>query len=431
MNRINRDIFALSVPAIVTNITTPLLGLVDTGLTGHMGGAQYLAAIAVGSTVFNMLYWTVSFLRMSASGLTSQAWGRKDAGGQSLILYREVITAVVIGILFASLSPLYGDALIRLVDAGSESFELTVRYFRITILGAPAVLLTYALSGWFLGRQNSRVTMWNSFLINIVNIGLSCALVFAFRMKIEGVAIGTLVAQWSGAVALSIAAVRTRPVKVEWREILNFVDFRNFFRVNAAIFLRTLCMIAVTVWFTRIGASQGSEILAVNAMLMQLFMLFSYFMDGFAFAGEALVGRDVGASNAPGLKLTVRWLFGWSALLAIVFTIIYIFAGEWILGRLTDDAGMLARSHEYAAWSFAIPLCGFAAFAWDGIFIGAMLNRMMLLSMGFAACVFFVVYSLTFKSMGNHGLWLAFLCYLAVRGVSQSVIWRMVPLKLN
>lgn len=423
MNKASRDILALALPSIVTNITTPLLGLVDVAITGHMGSPVYLAAIAVGSTVFNLLYWLVSFLRMSASGMTAQAYGRDDRLGQSLILSRELVVSTIIGVCFIALSPLLASPLVRFVDPAGGSAALALRYFSIAIWGAPAVLATYAFSGWFLGRQNSRIPMYVSILVNVTNILISLVLVVGLGWRIEGVATGTLAAQWIGALTFLWMTLRERPMKPQWRQVLAPREIAAFFRTNGALFLRTVCMIAVTLWFTRTGASQGNVTLAANALLLQLFMLFSYVMDGYAFAGEALVGRDIGRRDMDVLRLTVKSLMKWSASLALVFTVVYIGAGEWFLGLLSDDRLVVETSSEYATWAFAVPLAGFAAFAYDGIFIGTTSSRMMMLPMLYAAIVFFAVYAVAYRPMGNHGLWLAFLAYLVTRSVSQALLW--------
>ncbi|MCM1336447.1 MAG: MATE family efflux transporter [Candidatus Amulumruptor caecigallinarius] len=430
MNKVNRDILRIAVPSVITNVTTPLLGLIDVAITGHMGNPAYLAAIAVGSMVLNMVYWLMGFLRMSASGLTAQAWGRGDLHAQALLLVRELLLAAGIGVLIIALSPIYGDKLIAFVDPAQATEGLTRQYVSILILGAPAVLSTYALTGWFLGRQNSRIAMWTSFVINITNILVSLLLVFGLGWKIKGVATGTLVAQWTGALMLLIVAMRSGLPHISLREATRTRDLGALVKVNTAVFLRTLCLVAVTVWFTRTGAAQGSVMLAANAMLMQLFMLFSYMMDGVAYAGEAIVGRDVGARDMAGLRRSVAGLLKWSGLLALLFTVAYIIGGEWLLGILSDEHQVVLTAREYEGWAFIVPLAGFAAMTWDGVMIGATLNRLMLASMGVAAAVFFVTYALAYPPMGNHGLWLAFVAYLFTRGVVQSAMWPGVKRRL-
>lgn len=430
MNKVNRDILRIAVPSVITNVTTPLFGLIDTAITGHMGSAAYLAAIAVGSMVLNMLYWLVAFLRMSASGMTAQAWGRGDLHGQSLLLMRELTLALGISALLVAFSPLYASALIAFVDPAQATAGFTRQYFDILIWGAPAVLSTYALTGWFLGRQNSRIAMWTSFVINLTNIAVSLLLVFGFGWKIAGVATGTLVAQWVGAIVLFVAAMRCGLPRIRLREVARPDGLGALVKVNTAVFLRTLCLVAVTVWFTRTGAAQGSVMLAANAMLMQLFMLFSYMMDGVAYAGEAIVGRDVGARDMAALRLSVAGLLRWSTLLAVAFTIVYLLAGEWLLGILSNEHEVVLRAREYEGWAFIVPLAGFAAMAWDGVMIGATLNRLMLASMAIAAVVFFAVYLVAFPHIGNHGLWLAFVAYLLTRGLAQTAMWPGVKRRL-
>lgn len=430
MNKVNRDILRIAVPSVITNVTTPLLGLIDTAITGHMGNAAYLAAIAVGSMVLNMVYWLMGFLRMSASGLTAQAWGRGDLHAQSLLLMRELLLAVGFGLLIIALSPAYGERLIAFVDPAQATEGFTRQYVSILVLGAPAVLATYALTGWFLGRQNSRIAMWTSFVINVTNIVVSLTLVYGLGWKIKGVATGTLISQWVGALVLFIAARRTGMPHISLREALNTRDIGALVKVNTAVFLRTLCLVAVTVWFTRTGAEQGSVMLAANAMLMQLFMLFSYMMDGVAYAGEAIVGRDVGARDMGALRVSVAGLMRWSALLALLFTVAYLIGGEWLLGLLSDEHQVLLTAREYEGWAFFVPLAGFAAMTWDGVMIGATLNKLMLASMGVAAVVFFVTYAVAYPRIGNHGLWLAFVAYLFSRGLVQSAMWPGVKRRL-
>lgn len=419
----NRSILALAVPSIVANITTPLLGLVDTAVTGHIGSAVYLAAIAIGGSMFNMLYWLFAFLRMGSSGMTAQACGRGDMPAAALILYRAMLVAAVAGTAIILLRGPIASVVVRFMDADAATSGLAVEYFRIVVFGAPAVLGTYALSGWFLGMQNSRASMTVSIIINVVNIFLSVVLVFGFGMKLAGVAAGTLVAQWVG---LGAGAVMCRRYRVVWpgfNRLVDWKELRRFFSINIDIFLRTLCLVAVTMWFTRAGARQGDVMLAVNALLMQLFMLFSYMMDGFAFAGEALAGRYVGAGDTAMLRLSIRNLFRWGVAVSAVFTLMYVLFGDMLLSMLTSDRDVIAATHGYFLWAVAFPVAGMSAFIWDGVFIGATMTRSMLASMAVSVAVFFGLSVWLYPSLGNHALWLAFVMYLAVRGLVQTVLF--------
>ena len=319
----NRRILHLAIPSIVSNITVPLLGLVDVTIVGHLGATAYIGAIAVGGLLFNILYWNFGFLRMGTSGLTSQAYGRKDKEAE----IRVLVQAVSVG-LFSALAMLILQYPIerlafRLLDTSAEVEQYAVTYFRICIWGAPAVLAQYGFTGWFIGMQNSRYPMYIAIVMNVINIVCSSCFVFLFGMKVEGVALGTVVAQYSGVIMawwLWFYNYKELRGRITFKGSLQLIAMRRFFTVNRDIFLRTLCLIGVTTFFTSTGARQGDVILAVNTLLMQLFTLFSYIMDGFAYAGEALSGRYVGACNLVQLKRAVKVLFCWGVGLSLVFS---------------------------------------------------------------------------------------------------------------
>lgn len=426
MKSINREILSLAIPSIITNITTPLLALMDVAIVGHMGDASYIAAIAVGGTVFNMIYWLFAFLRMGTSGLSAQAHGSGDNNETNLVLARGLLVALSASILIIILSPLIGHISFAIMEVHDEVLAMAGKYFRILVWGAPAVLCTYTFSGWALGRKNPRAPMWVSFIINITNIVVSLVLVLGLGWKIEGVALGTLSAQWLGALTFAVIIWRKyHPVFPPMRVVVLRHALKRFFSVNIDIFLRTCCLIAVTVWFTRAGASQGTVILAVNTLLMQFFILFSYFMDGFAFAGEAMCGNCLGANDSDRLRESVRSLLGWGLAMAVSFTAIYFIAGEWIMRLLSEDSNVLTASGEYFDWVLLIPLAGFLAFTWDGVFIGITRTREMLMSMAFATLTYFILYFSLYPIMGNHGLWIAFLSYLLSRGIVLHILYRI------
>ena len=425
----NRRILHLAIPSIVSNITVPLLGLVDVTIVGHLGATAYIGAIAVGGLLFNILYWNFGFLRMGTSGLTSQAYGRKDKEAE----IRVLVQAVSVG-LFSALAMLILQYPIerlafRLLDTSAEVEQYAVTYFRICIWGAPAVLAQYSFTGWFIGMQNSRYPMYIAIVMNVINIVCSSCFVFLFKIKVEGVALGTVVAQYSGVMmALGFWYYNYKELRgrITFKGSLQLIAMRRFFAVNRDIFLRTLCLIGVTTFFTSTGARQGDVILAVNTLLMQLFTLFSYIMDGFAYAGEALSGRYVGACNLVQLKRAVKALFCWGVVLSLVFTLLYGIGGENFLGLLTNDTVVIETAGRYFYWVLAIPLAGFAAFLWDGILIGATATRFMLWAMLVASGSFFVIYYCFSGATNNHTLWLAFLVYLALRGIMQTIWSRRV-----
>lgn len=427
MKGIDRDILSIALPSIVANITTPLLGLVDMAIVGHMGSAVYMAAIALGGTMFSMLYWVFAFLRMGTSGMTAQAVGAGDTAERDASLFRAMTVAAGIGlILIAAQSPLR-TFMLDFLGGDEATVAYATRYFDVLIYGAPATLGLYVVNGWMIGVQNSRLTMWTSLIINVVNIASSLTLVYALHFGIEGVAAGTLVAQWTGFIAGCAMIRRYHPRIGSRRLLFAGVKIRRFFSVNVDIFLRTLCLVAVTVWFTRAGARQGDVILAVNALLMQLFILFSYMMDGFAFAGEALVGKLTGAGDKAMKRAMVRRLFVVGGGVSLVFTAAYALFGEDILSLLSSDASVIEMSRDYLWWGATIPLAGVSAFIWDGVFIGETRTRQMLLSMCAAMALFFAVYFALFPVWGNHALWLAFILYLSARGLMQTIFYHRRP----
>lgn len=423
LKKTDREILAIALPAIASNITTPLLGLADAAITGHIGPAVFLGAIALGGTMFSMLYWVLNFLRMGSGGLTAQACGRSDMRAAAAVLWRGLLLAAALGLLIIALSGSAGAAALRFLDADDATASLAQRYFGIAVWGAPAVLGTYVLTGWFLGMQNSRAPMWMALFTNVVNIGASTALVFGAGWKIEGVATGTLTAQWAGFMLGLLLLRRYRPQRVALRELLLGEGLRRYFSINTDIFLRTLCLVAVTVWFTRAGARSGVNTLAANALLMQLFMLFSYFMDGFAYAGEAIGGRLHGAGLGKQLRELVSALLRWGAWLAIIFSAAYLLGGRLILRLLTDRPEVVAEASRYLLWAAAVPIAGVWAFVWDGIFIGLTRTRGMLVAMGAAMLVFFAVWLLS-RPLANHGLWLAFTLYLLTRGIAEWALYK-------
>lgn len=418
----------IALPSIASNITVPLLGLVDLTIVGHLESPAYIGAIAVGGTVFSMLYWVFAFLRMGTTGLTAQAFGQADERLLVDSLLRSCSVALLIGMLLVALQRPVGDIALQLMAPEGDVRAFAGHYIRICIWGAPAVLGQYSLTGWFLGLQEARYPFYVALLQNLTNIAGSLLFVYGFQAGLTGVAVGTLVAQYAGwAASLWLA----RPIYNRYRKRVNLESKRlwerqallRFFSVNRDIFLRTLCLVSVTCYFTAAGGRQGEIILAVNALLMQYFILYSYFMDGIAFAGEALAGRFAGAGQTEQLQCTVRNLFLWGGGLAVGFTLLYAGAGESIMRLLTHQEPVRETAHDYLLWVCLVPAAGLAAFIWDGVFIGLTATRQMLLSMMVATAVFFGVYFVGASKGGNHALWLAFVAYLFTRGAVQTGLY--------
>lgn len=436
-NSKNREILRLAIPSIISNVTVPLLGLVDLSIVGHIGNEDYISAIAVGSMIFNVMYWLLGFLRMGTSGMTSQAFGREDTMECIRILVRSLTIGLAFGLLFILTQSGLEWGLLRLMNTPEASWEYVTTYFQIVIWGAPAMLGLYSLTGWFIGMQDTRTPMVVAILQNLVNILASLSLVFVLGWGIAGVAAGTLLAQWIGfLVALLGAWKRLHKVNClrigqglgtdSWSRLVRVLSVKaawiNFFLVNKDIFLRTLCLIVVNFYFTSAGGKQGAMMLAVNTLLMTLFTIFSYVMDGFAYAGEALSGKYYGAGDKQGLHVTVRNLFQFGFLMAVVFTGLYMIGGTGFLHLLTDDDAVVEAARPYLPWACFIPVIGVTAFILDGVFIGLTDTKGMLFSTVMAMVLFFIVYFVFRDWLANYALWLAFLSFLLMRGAA-SMLW--------
>lgn len=426
---IDREILRLAIPNIISNITVPLLSMVDMAIVGHLSLDVYIGAIATATLIFNFIYWSFSFLRMGTSGFTAQAYGAEDKGEASAVLLRSLSIAFLAAIVIILLQRFIFEAAFFAINASDEVMIHARQYFDIYIWSAPFVLAMYALTGWFVGMQDARTPMLIAIATNVVNIGASLFFVYVLGMNIDGVALGSLIAQASGfALAVIIWFVKYKDIRLHMNleKLKTLSAYLPFFRVNADIFIRTLLLIAVTTFFTSVSARMGNTILAANALLMQLFTLFSYMMDGFAYAAEALSGRFVGARQANRLSELINKLFVWGVGIVVFFTLTYALFTDEILGILTDKADVIAVCKEYKTWVLLIPAAGFAAFLWDGIFIGATASREMRNSMFIAAGSFFILYYLLNAYIGNNALWLSFITYLAMRGVIQSFMFKKI-----
>lgn len=420
----NKQILHIALPSIISNITVPLLALVDTTIVGHLGAASYIAAIALGGMIFNMIYWLFNFLRMGTGGLTAQAYGANQHQATSYILLRSLTIAGGIALTLLLLQRPIFQVTFHFVTATAEVRSLASIYFNILIWGAPAMLALYSFTGWFLGMQNARIPMCIAITQNVVNIAVSTLLVFGCHLKIEGVALGTLISQYTALLLAVIFCLTKFDVKqhFELKAILDINTLKRFFQVNRDIFLRTLCLIAVTTYFTSAGSTQGELTLAANTLLMQFFIIFSYFMDGFAYAGEALGGRYFGAHDRLNFQRVTRCLFAWGGALSVLFFFIYFLSGTSLLHLLTNDSQVINRAQQYLPIVYFIPLISFAAFLFDGLYIGTTATRYMLISMFCASAAFFVLINVC--TLSNTLLWLAFLVYLGGRGLMQAFLFK-------
>ncbi len=452
MNPLNKEILSLAIPSILANITVPLVGMADIAVAGHLGGGNGAAAliggITIGTMLFDLLYWNFAFLRSGTGGLTAQAYGRLLAGSDGVdqvhgILLRALKIALLSGVALIALQWVVLWLAFLLVDCTPQVRELASEYFKIRIWAAPATLSLFAFKGWFIGLQDTVRPMIADLIVNGLNIALSFGLGFGLcglpAMGFAGVAAGTLIAQWCGFTYAAFAARHALGQLVDQDQDQQYtvdqVQAPSFFRMNRDLVLRSLGMIAVYIGFTVISAKFGDTMLAVSAILMKLLLVFSYFTDGFAYAGEALTGRFIGAGDKLGVHAAVKGCFIWGWGLAGAFMLMYGLGGVPAFHLLTSDVTVVEAGREFIPWLLLMPLIGVPAFIWDGVFTGAtatsaMRDSTLLCAVGFFA-VWFGGYYLAL-ALGKeapagptaiHILMAAYFVHLAIRSIYLTLYW--------
>ena len=422
----NKEIFRIAIPNIISNITVPLIGLVSTGIVGTWSGdAAVIGALALGVSIFNFIYWNCSFIRMGTSGLTAQAFCAGDFHETTAMLVRAVVISLVMGVACVVFQKPLGALSLWLMNGD----EIVAEYFYARIWAMPAGIILFGLYGWFVGMQNATIPMTVSIIVNGLHALFSYWFVFSFDMGIVGIAYASVVSQWIGlvlAVALIVLCFRKTLRKVKLSEVLNFSAMRRFFVVNGDVIVRTFCNVGVYTFFTAASARMGdSAILAVNSVLMQLLMLFSYMSDGFAYAAEAMTGRFVGAKDLPSLKRCLRYCVVWTFATAAIAVIAYLVGWNDLFrlfmesGSEEDIATVLAVAQRYVGWIVVIPIFAAMPFMLDGVMAGATLTRVMRNSMFVATVIFFGVYYALLPVLGNDALWFAFTLYIILRLVLQ------------
>jgi len=418
-SRLNKQILALAIPNILTNLSVPILSSVDTAVVGHLEESYYLGAIAIGSMIFNFIYWGFGFLRMGTTGLTSQAFGEKDADEIILNLYRPALIAIIFGVAIIILQYFIANIAFYLVDASANVEKFASDYFFIRVFAAPATLLIYVFHGWFLGMQNAKYPLVLLVSVNILNLFFNVLFIFYFGMKSDGVAYGTLLAQYLGlfiAFLLFSKKYKHYSRNIHIKEILEISKLKKFYQVNSNIFIRTLALLFVLSFFTAESARFGDNVLAANTILMQMWIIISYAVDGFAFAAESLVGKIIGEKNRTELKLLIKYIFAWGIGVGAIFTIVYAIVGEMIVRLFTNNIVVIEIALNFIIWTIVSQLINSISFIWDGIYIGATKTKAMRNSMLISAFLIFLpVYYLTRCSLGNESLWLALTLFMLVR----------------
>lgn len=437
----NKQILRLAIPSILANITIPLVGLVDTAIVGHISDAHAIGGIAIGTMLFDLLYWNFGFLRVGTSGMTAQAFGRGDREQCARLLAQSVGIALIGAALIWLLQWLFVTAALAIVPCSAEVASFARDYFFVRVWAAPATLSLMAIKGWFIGMQDTVSPMITDIVVNVVNMAVSYALAVYTPLGALGVAYGTVVAQFTG-LLLSIVILMWRYRHV-WlgvsflRLLRDMRGMRQLISLNANLFVRSLCFMIVYVGFTSLSSLYGDTDLAVCSILMKLFMLFSYFVDGFAYAGEALVGKYIGQQkNSPpfregeGVGTLVRLLFLWSLGVGVVFTVIFALWSIPMYRMMTNDAMVLGRLTDFTAWLIAMPIVSTLAFMWDGVYTGATAGKQIRNGMILAAIGFVLGYVATAHWWGVHALFVGYFLHLAARVIYLTAAWRPLVSKL-
>lgn len=423
----NKNIWRIAAPMILSNISVPLLGMVDTGVTGHLENAAYLGAVAVGSTIFGFLYTGVNFLRMGTTGIAAQQFGANDFDGLRVSLGQALIVALTIAAILLVLHVPIGAAAISLIGPDPAVAEFADQYFSIRIWSAPATLANFALLGWFLGLQNARVPLIVVLVINVTNIVLDLVLVVVVGMKVDGVAIASVIAEFTGlAVGLGFVVRELNRHSGRWviSKLTTLREYTAFFGINAHLFVRTMALVFTLTFITAQGARQGGLILAANAILMNFQNLLSFALDGFAHAAEALVGKAVGEKDRAALQRSVVLALRWSLIVAVGFSVLFWLAGPTLIAILTDLPDIRTTTLRYLPWLILSPLVAVWSYLYDGVFVGATLAREMRNIMLISAFVIFIPAWYVLQFLGNDGLWLSFMLFLASRGIGMHIYYR-------
>ena len=424
---ISRTIVRLAVPSILANITVPLVGIADLAIAGHIGDAAAMGAVALGTMLFDLLYWNMGFLRAGTGGITAQAFGRRDFGRAMDAFAQGIATALGVALIIILLQWWFVDISFMIIECSPEAEAMARQYFFVRIWAVPAALCLMVFRGWFIGMQNTVLPMVVDIVVNLLNVAASIVAATTFGMGVKGIALGTVVAQWSGlllALVLMLVNFKEYLPLVNLRESVRWRHIKELFGMNVNLIVRSLLMLVVYSGFTVVAARYGDVELAVASLMMKLLLLYSYFTDGFAYAGEAMVGRFIGERDRERLVRTIMLDFNWSIGIGIVSTVVYAVAGRAMVSLFSSDAAVIAGCEPYLFWLVLMPLISCVAFTWDGIYIGATASDAMRNCMVISAAACVVTYVALKGVMGIQALYLAYFVHLAVRTLYMSLMHR-------
>lgn len=424
---LNRQILELAIPSMLAGITIPLVGMADTAIAGRLGSATAIGGIAIGSTLFDLLYWNFGFLRVSTAGITAQAFGRGDRHDIVRTGLQGIVIALAFSLLLILIQWPFANLVLWLSPSSPEVEAMAKEYFFIRIWAAPAVLSLFVFRGWFIGVQNTLASMIMDVVINIANIGFSLFLALNLGMGIKGIALGTVIAQYIGIVCgifLLFVYYRKMARYVSPALVFRKDGWKKYFNLSGNLFVRSVCMLLIYTGFTFLAAKHGDTLLAVATIMMKLLLLFAYFVDGFAYAGEALTGKFIGARNRPALMKSIKLLLIWGSGVGVVSTILYIAGDQLFLRLMTSTPEVIQAAQPFLPWLYTMPLISCLTFMWDGIFIGATAGKALRNTMIISVAAFYVFYLALEGSLGIQSLWIGYAAHLVARSVSQTIMAR-------
>ncbi|MEO0961290.1 MAG: MATE family efflux transporter [Pseudomonadota bacterium] len=420
-------VWAVAGPIIISNSTVPLIGIADTAVIGHLGEAAFLAAIALGAIIFSSLYWIFGFLRMGTTGLVAQALGARDTAEIRSAIHRAMVVGIVAGSILAVCQVPLSAAIFLVFEAGPQVETLAAEYFSIRIWGAPAMLVNFAILGWFIGLQRADIALYLQLYLNLANVALDVLFVVGVGMNVDGVALGTVIAEWTTVIAgVGLVVWHARRstgaalAHGDQSRLWDMDALRRMLSVNGDIFIRSAFLMAAFVWLTMQGAAQGDIVLAANGVLLHFLYLAAYALDGFAFASEALVGESKGARDHARFRRAAVLSSVWAVASAVAFALIFWLLGAWFIGLLTSVADVRQTANTYLVWAVISPLAAVASYQLDGIFVGATRTADMRNMMALSFAIYIAAWW-AFQPWGNHGLWAAFTLFSVVRGITLGL----------
>ena len=420
----HRSVLTIAVPIMLSNVTEPLIGVVNTAVIGQLPEAHYIGAIAIGSLIFSFLFWGFGFLRLSTGGLSAQAVGAGDSTEVTAVLWRALAIAVTVGLCLILASPVIEKVSFDLMGGSPEMRAQGEIYFRYRILSAPFALTNFCILGWFIGQGRAAIAFVVQIFLNIVNMALGAWFVLSLGMTADGVGLSALIAEISAVLLGGIfiwRSIHKTKARASWAQIWNREKVLRTLSANGDIMIRTLCLVFAFAWFAARGARAGDVTIAANAVLLHFFEVAAYLIDGFAYASEALVGQSVGAKNRERFRRAISLTTLWALVVGTICSAIIWFAGPWFIDLMTVNAEVRETARHYLFWAALTPLLGTICFQFDGIFTGAMATRDMRNMMVLSLMIYLASWWILERNFGNHGLWAALSVFFIARGVTYAM----------